>query len=351
MSMTEADGLALYRAMLRIRRFEERCNALFLQGRIPSTLHLYIGQEAVAVGVCAELRRDDYLTSTHRPHGHALAKGVTPAAIMAELFAKATGCCRGKGGSMHVGDISVGMVPAIAIVGGGQPVAVGLGLAAKMRRTDQVVASFFGEGGANEGAVHEAMNMAAVWRLPVLFICENNLYGASTPVTQVVAVTNIADRAAAYGMPGVVVDGNDVLAVREVTREAVQRARAGEGPTLIECKTYRLCGHSRSDACGYRSREEEAAWRERDPLLVLARRLSETEDGGRRTEDGGRQTAGGIRPSSVLRPPSSVETLPGLFADIQREVTAEIDAAVAFAEESPAPAAEDTLRHVYWEDR
>src|SRR5687768_9054669 len=245
--------LALYRSMLLIRRFEERCNALFLRGRIPSTLHLYIGQEAVAIGVCAALRPDDYLTSTHRPHGHALAKGVSPGGIMAELFAKATGCCKGKGGSMHVGDMAVGMPPAIAIVGGGQPIAAGMALSAKMRRSGQVVASFFGDGGANEGAVHEAMNMAAVWRLPVLFVCENNLYGASTPIGQVAAVKDLADRASAYGFPGVVVDGNDVLAVREAMSKAVERARSGGGPTLLECKTYRTCGHSRSDACGYRT--------------------------------------------------------------------------------------------------
>jgi TPP-dependent pyruvate/acetoin dehydrogenase alpha subunit len=309
-----AEHLHLYREMLLIRRFEERCNALFLQGRIPSTLHLSIGQEAVAVGVCAALRRDDYLTSTHRPHGHALAKGVSAGGIMAELFAKATGCCKGKGGSMHVGGMEVGMPPAIAIVGGGAPIACGMGLSAKMRGTEQVVASFFGDGGANEGAVHEAMNIAAVWRLPVLFVCENNLYGASTHVKEVIAVENVADRAAAYGMPGVIVDGNDVLAVRDATRQAVERARGGAGPTLIECKTYRLCGHSRSDACGYRTRDEEGEWRERDPLLVLGRRLVAAD-----------------------------------LEDAEREVEAEIDAAVAFAEESPYPAAEDALRHVFWE--
>jgi len=310
-----AELLCLYREMLLIRRFEERCNALFLQGRIPSTLHLYIGQEAVAVGICSVLRRDDYLTSTHRPHGHALAKGVSPRAIMAELFAKATGCCRGKGGSMHVGDIAVGAVPAIAIVGAGAPIAAGIGLSARMRGTDQVVACFFGDGGANEGAVHEAMNMAAIWRLPVLFACENNLYGASTPVSEVIAVPDIADRAAAYGMPGVVVDGMDVLAVREAAAAAVVRARGGGGPTLIECKTYRLCGHSRSDACGYRTREEEAAWKERDPLARLSGAL------------GGEAVAG-----------------------LEEEVAAVIDDAVAFAEASPDPQPEDTLRHVFWEE-
>jgi TPP-dependent pyruvate/acetoin dehydrogenase alpha subunit len=307
--------LDLYRRMLLIRRFEERCNALFMQGKIPSTLHLYIGQEAVAVGVCAALRPDDYLTSTHRPHGHALAKGVAPRAIMAELYAKATGCCKAKGGSMHVGDISVGMPPAIAIVGAGAPIAAGIGLSAKMRRSGQVVACFFGDGGVNEGAWHEALNMAAIWRLPVLFVCENNLYGASTPLTQVIAIEQIADRAAAYGMPGVCVDGNDVLAVRRVAQEAAARARSGEGPTLIECKTYRLCGHSRSDACAYRTREEEAAWRARDPLLRLGERLSEEER-----------------------------------ERLEREVTALVDDAVAFAESSPSPQPEDALRHVFWEE-
>ncbi len=321
----ETDGatlLDLYRQMLLIRRFEERCNALFMQGKIPSTLHLYIGQEAVAVGVCAALKPDDYLTSTHRPHGHALAKGVSARAIMAELYAKATGCCKAKGGSMHVGDMAVGMVPAIAIVGAGAPIAAGIGLSAKMRRSGQVVASFFGDGGANEGALHEAMNMAAIWRLPVIYVCENNLYGASTPVSQVIAVEHIADRAAAYGMPGVIADGNDVLSVREAAREAAERARRGEGPTLIECKTYRLCGHSRSDACGYRSREEEAQWRERDPLLIQSRRI-------------------------LAMNAATQEDLDR----IEQEVTAEIDDAVAFAETSPSPRAEDALKDVFWEDR
>jgi pyruvate dehydrogenase E1 component alpha subunit len=240
---------------------------------------------------------------------------------MAELFAKSTGCCKAKGGSMHIGGMEVGMFPAIAIVGANAPIAVGAALSAKMRKSGQVVVCFFGEGGANEGAVHEAMNMAAIWRLPVLFVCENNLYGASTPVTQIVAVEHIADRASAYGMPGVIVDGNDVLAVERVTAQAVERARSGEGPSLIECKTYRLCGHSRSDACGYRTREEEEAWRAKDPLLRLANYLS-------------------IETRTV-----PVETL----EQIENDVTAYIDDAVAFAEESPSPTPEDALLHVFWE--
>lgn len=313
----------LYRQMRLIRRFEERCNELFLQGRIPSTLHLYIGQEAVAVGVCSVLRREDQLFSTHRPHGHALAKGVSARGIMAELFAKATGCCKGKGGSMHVGDVAVGMPPSIAIVGAGAPIAVGAALSAKMRGTGAVAVCFFGDGGVNEGAVHEAMNMAAIWKTPSIFVCENNLYGASTPIAQVVAGEGIASRAAAYGMPGHVTDGNDVMAVREIMGEAVARARQGEGPSLVECLTYRLCGHSRSDACGYRTREEEAAWRERDPLLVFERRF-----------------ASGNGPLSA--------------EDIERanaEAEAEIEEAVAFAEASPEPKPEDALLHVFWEKR
>lgn len=314
--------LHFYREMLLIRRFEERCNTLFLQGKIPSTLHLYIGQEAVAVGVTSALREDDYVLGTHRPHGHGLAKGVSPDAMMAELYAKVTGCCKGKGGSMHVGDMSVGAFPAIAIVGANAPIACGSALSAKMRGTDQVTVAYFGEGGANEGAVHEAMNMAAVLRLPVIFVCENNLYGASTPVSQVVAVEQIADRAAAYGMPGVVADGNDVLEMSRVTTIAVERARKGEGPTLIEAMTYRLCGHSRSDACGYRTREEEAHWRDKDPLTRLAHLLTEE--------------------MNAIQPI--------VLDEIEQEVARRIDQAVEFAENSPLPQPEDALLHVFWED-
>ena len=273
MSKSDMPLLDMYRMMLTIRRFEERCNYLYMQGRIPSTLHLYIGQEAVATGVCAHLRPDDYALSTHRPHGHAIAKGVAPRAIMAELFAKSTGCCRAKGGSMHVGDISVGMVPAIAIVGGNIPIASGLALAAKRLGTDRVAVCFFGDGATNEGAFHEGMNMAAIWDLPVVFVCENNLYAASTSVSVTFKIEDIADRAAAYGMPGVVVDGNDVVAVYEVAGQAIARARRGEGPTFIECKTYRLCGHSRSDPRTYRSKEEEAQWEAKDPIPGLGERL------------------------------------------------------------------------------
>ncbi len=313
--------LKFYRQMLTIRRFEERCNALYMQGKIPSTLHLYNGQEAVAVGVCAHLSVEDTITSTHRPHGHAIAKGVALRSIMAELYAKDTGCCRGKGGSMHVGDVSVGMLPAIAIVGAGIPVAAGVALACKQLGNGRVAVSFFGEGATNEGAFHEALNMAAIWRLPVVFVCENNLYAASTPVSWTFKVENVADRAASYGLPGEIVDGNDVLAVYEAAGRAVERARTGAGPTLLECKTYRQVGHSRSDPRTYRSKEEEAEWATRDPITRLAAQM----------------TADDVVTQATL-------------AEIEALVTAEIDDAVAFAEASPYPAPEDALKHVFWNE-
>ena len=307
-----ADLARLYRSMVLIRRFEERVYLLFLEGEIPGTLHQYQGQEAVAAGVCDALERTDWITSTHRPHGHALAKGVTSRSAMAELYGKATGCCRGRGGSMHLGDPDVGMLPAIAIVAGGNTVVTGLGLAFKLRRSGQVAACFFGDGAANEGAFHEGLNFAAVQRLPVVFVCENNMYGASTPFTQVSLVEDVAARAAAYGVPGRIVDGMDVLAVREATVEAVAAARAGEGPTLVECKTYRYVGHSRSDARGYRTREEEAEWRERDPIARLRAQLPEAD-----------------------------------AAAVEADVENELDEAVEFARTSPDPDPEELLDDVY----
>jgi pyruvate dehydrogenase E1 component alpha subunit len=310
--------LRMYRTMVLIRRHEERVNELYLQGRIPSTLHLYIGQEAVATGICASLRAEDYVLSTHRPHGHALAKGLEPRHLLAELFAKATGCCRAKGGSMHIGDMRVGVVPAIAIVGGNVPIAAGVGLAAKMQKTDRVAVCFSGDGAANEGAWHEGLNVAAIWDLPVIFVCENNLYAASTPISLSYRIENIADRASAYGMPGVVVDGNDVLSVYEAGRQAIERARQGRGPTLIECKTYRLCGHSRSDPRGYRSREEEAEWQKQDPIVRFRQWL-------------------------LARGDLSV----GQLDEVDGEVEGIIDEAIAFAESSPEPEAEDLYTDVF----
>jgi TPP-dependent pyruvate/acetoin dehydrogenase alpha subunit len=238
---------------------------------------------------------------------------------MAELMAKTTGCCQAKGGSMHVGDVTVGMFPAIAIVGGNAPIAAGTALAAKWLDEDRVTVCFFGEGAANEGAVHEAMNMAAIWDLPVVYVCENNLYAASTPVSTAFKIEDIAGRAAAYGLPGLVVDGNDVKAVYEVAGEAVARARRREGPTLIEAKTYRQCGHSRSDPRTYRSREEEALWEGRDPIPRLAERLKELN----LADD-------------------------GWLDAVEEVVEAVVDEAVAFAQESPSPEPEDALKHVFW---
>jgi pyruvate dehydrogenase E1 component alpha subunit len=308
----------LYREMLLMRQFEEKVNELYLQGHIPSTLHLYIGQEAVATGVCAALRPDDYVLSTHRPHGHALAKGVSPGAIMAELYGKATGTCKAKGGSMHVGDFRLGMFPAIAIVGGNVPLAAGAGFASKMLKDGKVTACFFGEGAVNEGAWHEGVNAAAIWDLPVIFICENNLYGASTPVTAVVRTATVSERAQAYGIPGATIDGNDVLAVYQATRQAAERARAGQGPTLIECLTYRQCGHSRSDPRTYRAKEEEAAWKLKDPIDTYRAWLARTQGV---TEDE--------------------------FDAIQAEVTAVIMDSIEFAETSPLPQPDDIYEDVF----
>jgi pyruvate dehydrogenase E1 component alpha subunit len=318
--ITKEKYLEMFHTMVLIRRFEERTNDLYMQGRIPSTLHLYIGQEAVATGVCANLKDSDYLLSTHRPHGHAIAKGVPIKKIMAELMGKETGACKGKGGSMHVGGMEVSMFPAIAIVGGGAPMAAGAALAQKMQKNNGVSVSFFGDGATNEGAWHETMNAAAVFNLPLLMVCENNLYAASTPFAKAFKIKNIADRASAYGMPGVIVDGNDVLAVYEAAGEAVQRARKGLGPTLIECKTYRQCGHSRSDPRGYRTREEEEEWKKKDPItnyrawLIKEQKASEKE-----------------------------------LAAIEQGVEKEFDEALVFAEASPEPKPEELFMDVFKE--
>jgi TPP-dependent pyruvate/acetoin dehydrogenase alpha subunit len=312
--------LEMFRSMLIIRRFEETVNDLFMQGRIPSTLHLYIGQEGVATGVSANLRPDDYVLSTHRPHGHSLAKGVAPREIMAELFGKVTGVCKGKGGSMHVGDIRTGVLPAIAIVGSNAPIAAGVALAKKMQNTDCIVACYFGDGATNEGAWHEAMNAAAIWNLPVLFICENNLYAASTPFHLAFRIQHVAERASAYGMPGLVANGNDVLEVFYTSRDAADRARNGDGPTLIEYLTYRQCGHSRSDPRTYRSREEEEAWKERDPISRFRDNLLERS----------------LVDQDELR-------------QIEQAVEEVLQEAITYAENSPEPGPDDLLKHVYKE--
>jgi pyruvate dehydrogenase E1 component alpha subunit len=307
--------LDVYERMVLIRQFEERVKLLFLEGSMPGTIHQCQGQEACAVGVCAALHPDDLITSTHRPHGHALAKGLTPDEMMIELFGKAGGCCKGKGGSMHVGNIDKGMVPAIAIVGGGIPLAAGMGLAIRMQGLSQVVACFFGEGATNEGAFHEGVNLAAVWSLPVIFICENNLYGASTAIHKTTRMTRVSDRAAGYGIRGETVDGNDVLAVYEATRRATDECRHGQGPVLLELLTYRRTGHSRRDPNHYQPKDEQAYWHERDPITLLRNALQ--------------------------------DELDSELSAIEARVLARIETAVEIARAAPEPKPDDLLTDVY----
>ena len=271
--------IELYKSMVTIRLFEEKVSELFANGTIPGFVHLYIGQEAVAVGVCANLRKDDHILSTHRGHGHCIAKGASLKRMMAELLGKSSGFCKGKGGSMHIADYESGILGANAIVGANIPIAAGAAFAAKSRGTDQVAVAFFGDGATSTGAFHEGINIAAAWKLPAIFVCENNLYAISTRANRSIPVKNIADRAAAYGIPGVVVDGMDVIAVYNAAREAVEKARRGEGPTLIECKTYRFCGSFEGDPQLYRCKEEREEWEKKDPLnfgrkLVGSRHLT-----------------------------------------------------------------------------
>ena len=267
---TTAQLLEFYRQLVLIRQFEERVKFLFLEGSMPGTIHQCQGQEATAVGVCAALNADDFITSTFRGHGHALAKGLGVQEMLDELYGAKTGCCAGKGGSMHMGNMAKGMVPGIAIVGGGIPLAAGMALAYKMKGTRQVAACFFGDGAVAEGAFHEGVNMAAIWQLPVVFVCENNLYGASTRIDLVMKNTVVADRAASYGFRGETVDGNDVLAVHAAAERAVSDCRAGRGPVLLELLTYRRTGHSRRDACHYQAKDEREKWFQRDPIERFA---------------------------------------------------------------------------------
>jgi len=265
----------MYRTMVRIRKFEIKVNELFLQGLIPGTIHLSHGQEAVAVGANSCLRKSDKVLLTHRPHGHALAKGMDPKRLMAEILGKATGCCMGKGGSMHIADVSMGIMPSLPIVGAGIPIAAGIAFVFKQSKSDSVAMSFFGDGATNIGAFHEGLNLAAVWDLPVVYVCENNLYAVSTSIKRSSKLENLAEKARSYGIPGMTVDGNEVEAVYTAVKEAVERARIGGGPSLIECKTYRHGGHSRTDPATYRPKEEVALWMRRDPLKICRQRLIE----------------------------------------------------------------------------
>jgi acetoin:2,6-dichlorophenolindophenol oxidoreductase subunit alpha len=273
MEISNEKLIHMYRTMLRIRYFENRVKELFAAGELPGFVHLYLGEEAIAAGVCAALNDDDYITSTHRGHGHILAKGGEMKYMMAELYGKATGYNKGKGGSMHIAWPKLGILGANGIVSGGIPIATGAALSAKYRKSGQVAACFFGDGAASEGTFHESVNIASAFDLPVVYVCENNLYGVSTRQTNVRNLEDIADRAAAYGMPGLVVDGNDAVAVYEAVREAVERARRGDGPTLIECKTYRWRAHFEGEQDTYRPPEEVKEWLEREPIAPFRKKL------------------------------------------------------------------------------
>ena len=316
--LQEEPALALYRKMVEIRLFEEKLFELFLRRPMPGSMHQYIGEEAIAVGVCAHLTKEDYVTSTHRGHGHCIANGADLNAVMAEMFAKKTGCCKGMGGSMHIADFSVGMLGANGIVGAGIPIATGAGWSCKRKYPGRVSVAFFGEGAANEGAFHEGINLAAVWQLPVIFVCENNLYNFSVHYKKTMRIDNVADRAAAYGIPGAVVDGMDVLAVYRAAGEAIERARQGHGPSLLECKTYRFMGHSRFEPAGYRPKEELEEWKKRDPIPAFRNWLVD-----------------------------SLEVGATEIESIHKAVAAEIEAAVAFAEQSPDPEALDYQQYIF----
>lgn len=273
--LNREEAIELLTTMWTIRRFEEAVDDLFARGLLHGTMHLSIGQEASATGAVAALEQGDYITSTHRGHGHCIAKGADVTLMLAELLGKETGYCRGRGGSMHIADLDAGNLGANGIVAGSIPIAAGAALALKLRGSDRVVVCFFGDGAANEGAFHEALNMSATWKLPVIFICENNHYGMSMAWTKAVAIDRLSRRADAYGFPGVTIDGNDVIAVKQEAAKAVARARSGEGPTLIECLTYRHKGHSKSDQNLYRTREEIKEWRDKDPALRFARHATD----------------------------------------------------------------------------
>ncbi|MCO5208037.1 MAG: thiamine pyrophosphate-dependent dehydrogenase E1 component subunit alpha [Anaerolineae bacterium] len=275
--LDSATLLEALRKMHLIRLFEEKAESLYALGKIHGTMHLSIGQEASAVGSCLALQPDDYILSTHRGHGHCIGKGAEPKLMMAEFFGKEVGYCRGRGGSMHIADVAGGNLGANGIVAGGIPLSAGVGLSIQMQQQDKVCLTFFGDGAANEGAFHESLNLAAIWDLPVVYICENNQYGMSMSVERACAVERISQRAAAYDIPGMTVDGNDLFAVYGTVKEAVDRARAGDGPTLIESVTYRWRGHSKSDRQRYRSRDEVKEWMEKDPIARLEKALLSAE--------------------------------------------------------------------------
>lgn len=317
--ISREEALDVYQQLRTIRSFEEKLDALVKAGRLPGFLHLYVGQEAVAVGVCAHLGERDVVNSTHRGHGHCIAKGVDLKGMMAELFGRKTGICKGKGGSMHIADVDLGMLGANGIVGAGIPLTVGAALTADVKQTGGVAIGFFGDGATNQGQFHEALNLAGAWNLPAVFVLENNGYGEATPMEFATAVKDLSVRAASYGMNSIVADGMDFFDVFEKAGQAIQTARDGGGPTLLECKTYRFLGHFVGDPIGYRSEEEEQDWKtNRDPLATFLTKARER---------------GLVSDEQIAR--------------IDAQVTAEIDEAVAAAEEAPFPEATDVLTDVY----
>lgn len=312
--------LKMYKDMWKIRMFEEKVRALDLEGKLPGFFHLYVGEEAIAVGACSAINIDDYITSTHRGHGHLIAKGGELKRAMAELYAKETGYCKARGGSMHIAAPELGMLGANGIVGAGIPIATGAALSAKYQKNGKVAVCFFGDGASNQGTFHEALNIAASFNLPAVYVCENNLYGVSTRQTDVRKLIDIAERAKAYDMPGVIVDGNDVEAVYNAVKEAADRGRKGEGPTLIECKTYRHYTHFTGEPDTYRPKEEVSEWKAKDPIKKYHAKLINE----------------GIMDEAGLKA-------------IQKEIEKEIDLAVEFAEKSPKPRPESALDDIYAE--
>jgi pyruvate dehydrogenase E1 component alpha subunit len=310
--------IELYRQMLLVRRFEEKAAEAYSMGKIGGFCHLYIGQEAVAIGAISAIRTDDYVLTSYREHGHALVKGISADAVMAELFGKAGGCSRGKGGSMHMFDRDVNFLGGHAIVGGQIPLATGVAFASKYKGTDQVTLCFFGEAAVNQGAFHESLNMAQLWKLPCIYICENNQYGMGTSLDRAMSFQNIAEKARAYEIASEFVDGMDVLAVREATARAVERARKHYLPTLLEVRTYRFMGHSMSDPGSYRTRAEIEKHQERDPIKIFATSLTEK----------------GIIDDAAL-------------AAMEKSVAEEVEHSLRFAEESPLPAPEELYTDVY----
>jgi len=313
--------LNLYKTMVRIRNFELMAEKLFLEGELPGFIHLYIGEESIATGVIANLRKDDFITSTHRGHGHMIAKGADTNRMMAELYGRTTGCCKGKGGSMHIADFSIGVLGANGVVGGGLPIAVGAGLGIKIKKTDQVAVAFFGDGASNTGAFHESLNFASVYKLPIIFVVENNKFASTVRTKDTTSVENISDRAVGYGMPGTTIDGNDVISVYETAKEIIKRARESGGPSLLEVKTYRIKGHFVGDPELYRNKKEVEEFWLNEPIKKFEKRLME---------------------EKMLNETEKNK----IWEDSKKE----IKEAVKFAKESPIPGNEDALTDLFVND-